>query len=139
MYIRSFLPADRNEVIDLWHTCGLVRPWNDPQRDLDRKLARDPELLLVGEIDGVVVATVMAGYDGHRGWLNYLAVAPTHQGTGIGRALIDDAERRLVDLGCPKVQLQVRLDNTDAVAFYERLGYAPYDVVDLGKRLIADD
>ena len=70
------MEADRDAVIELWRRCDLVRAWNDPHRDIDRKLARDPDLLLVGERDRVVVAAVMVGYDGHRGWVNYLAVDP---------------------------------------------------------------
>ncbi len=139
MRIRSFAPADRRDVIALWEACGLLRPWNDPERDIDRKLARDPELLLVGvDEGGAIVGSVMAGYDGHRGWINFLAVTPTRRGGGHGRALVEEAERRLVALGCPKVQLQVRIDNADAVGFYEALGYERADVIDLGKRLIAD-
>ena len=146
---RSFTPGDRTRVARLWETCGLTRPWNDPYRDIDRKLDRDAELLLVGEAPasdaadgttttGRVVATVMAGYDGHRGWINYLAVDPDHRGEGHGRTMMEAAETRLLALGCPKVNLQVRTDNPDAVAFYELLGYSVDPVVSMGRRLISD-
>jgi ribosomal protein S18 acetylase RimI-like enzyme len=146
---RSFIPGDRTRVARLWETCGLTRPWNDPCRDIDRKLDRDAELLLVGEAPaseaadgttttGRVVATVMAGYDGHRGWINYLAVDPDHRGEGHGRTMMEAAETRLLALGCPKVNLQVRTDNPDAVAFYELLGYSVDPVVSMGRRLISD-
>lgn len=146
---RSFTPGDRTRVARLWETCGLTRPWNDPYRDIDRKLDRNAELLLVGEAPaseaadgttttGRVVATVMAGYDGHRGWINYLAVDPDHRGEGHGRTMMEAAETRLLALGCPKVNLQVRTDNPDAVAFYELLGYSVDPVVSMGRRLISD-
>jgi|TARA_B100001105_G_scaffold98997_1_gene79102 ribosomal protein S18 acetylase RimI-like enzyme len=150
VHVRSFAPGDRTRVARLWEACGLTRPWNDPYRDIDRKLERDAELLLVGEAPasgaadgttttGRVVATVMAGYDGHRGWINYLAVDPDHRGEGHGRAMMEAAETRLLALGCPKVNLQVRTDNPDAVAFYEALGYSVDAVVSMGRRLITDD
>ena len=85
--------------------------------------------------DDRVVGTVIAGFDGRRGWLNYLAVAPEHRGRGLGRHLVHVAERDLAGRGCPKVNLQVRADNEEAVGFYEALGYADDGVVTLGKRL----
>ena len=147
MHVRDFREADRRALTALWEACGLTRPWNDPYRDIDRKLERDAGLLLVGEAPanqpadgttkaGKVIATVMAGYDGHRGWINYLAVDPDHQGEGHGRAMMKAAETRLLALGCPKVNLQVRTDNSDAVAFYEALGYSVDPVVSMGRRLI---
>ena len=149
IHVRSFTPGDRTRVARLWESCGLTRPWNDPYRDIDRKLDRDAELLLVGEVPaseaadgttttGRVVASVMAGYDGHRGWINYLAVDPDHRGEGHGRTMMEAAETRLLALGCPKVNLQVRTDNPDAVAFYELLGYSVDPVVSMGRRLISD-
>lgn len=139
MDIRPFREDDRPAVIDLWRRCDLVRPWNDPDHDIDRKLGRDSEGFLVGEVEGEVVASVMVGYEGHRGWVNYLAVDPDRWGSGWGRQLMDEAERQLVGLGCPKLNLQVRATNTDAVEFYRLLGYRIDDVVSMGKRLIADD
>ncbi len=138
MRIRSFDESDTEAVVALWRECGLTRPWNDPYTDIRRKLAVQRELFLVGESDGVVVASAMAGYDGHRGWVNYLAVAPPHRGAGHGRALMAEIEQRLEALGCPKLNLQVRADNEAALGFYRSLGYAPDAAVSLGKRLIAD-
>jgi ribosomal protein S18 acetylase RimI-like enzyme len=138
MRIRPFEETDRDRVIGLWDRCGLLRPWNDPRRDIARKLQVQRELFLVGEMDGQVVAAMMVGYEGHRGWVNYLAVDPELQGRGFGREMMAEAERRLSDLGCPKVQLQVRKENVEALAFYRRLGYTEDAVVNMGKRLIRD-
>ena len=138
--IRPFLAADEAEVIGLWQRCGLTRPWNDPAKDIRRKLAEQPELfgVLAGE-EGAVLGTVMAGYEGHRGWINYLAVEPSRQGQGLGRQLMDWAEARLRERGCPKINLQVRRGNEAVLAFYAALGYADDNVVSLGKRLEHDD
>jgi ribosomal protein S18 acetylase RimI-like enzyme len=138
MNIRPYHPDDEAAVIALWQECGLTRPWNDPREDIQRKLRVQPELFLVGEVAGRVIATVMAGYDGHRGWINYLAVATEHRQKGFGRALMAEAESLLHLAGCPKINLMVRTSNSKVIAFYERLGYRLDDVVCLGKRL-ADD
>ena len=137
--IRGFEPSDTDAVIRLWEACDLTRPWNDPHKDIARKIAVDDGLFLVGAADSAVVASVMAGYDGHRGWVNYLAVAPDRRGNGYGRALMLEAEARLAARGCPKVNLQVRATNSDALAFYERLGYAVDAAVSMGKRLESDE
>ncbi|MFO0691776.1 MAG: GNAT family acetyltransferase [Myxococcota bacterium] len=147
MHIRSFHPADEAALVRLWERCGLTRPWNDPHRDIARKLAVRPDLLLVailgvgyGEVpDGELVGSVMIGYEGHRGWINYLAVDPDARLRGLGRALMAEAELRLLREGCPKVNLQVRAGNEAVVAFYRRLGYAVEEMVGMGKRLIPDD
>ncbi|MCU1423991.1 MAG: family acetyltransferase [Microbacteriaceae bacterium] len=139
MQLRPFKPRDEPAVIDLWNVCKLTRPWNDPVKDIARKLTVQPELFLVGEIDDELVATAMFGFDGTRGWVHYLAVAPSHQGERLGRALMAEGERLLTNLGCPKLSLQVRTDNERVLGFYRALGYLPDDTVSLGKRLIADD
>lgn len=136
--IRTFDPADEAAVIALWQACGLVRPWNNPQRDIARKRTTQADMFLVATQNQTLVGTVMAGYDGHRGWVNYLAVQPQLQGLSVGRALMQAVESRLLERGCPKVNLQVRSSNTQVLAFYARLGYAQDDVVSLGKRLIPD-
>lgn len=138
MLIRAFQPGDGDAVVALWERCGLTRPWNDPRKDIARKLAVQPELFLVGEAGGAVIASVMAGYEGHRGWVNYLAVAPEHRGRGYGRTLMQEVEARLRELGCPKLNMQVRSANAAAMAFYRRLGYVADEAVALGKRLIPD-
>jgi ribosomal protein S18 acetylase RimI-like enzyme len=137
--IRIFEPADERAVFRLWQNCGLVVPWNDPHRDIVRKLEVQPELFLVGCLDGLIVASVMAGYEGHRGWINYLAVAPSHQRQGFGRMMMQEAERRLKDIGCPKINLQVRTSNVGVIEFYKRIGFKLDDVVCLGKRLESDE
>lgn len=138
MHTRAFVESDTEVVIDLWQTCGLTRPWNEPRKDIARKLLVQRELFLVGEVGGSVVATAMAGYDGHRGWVNYLAVHPETRGAGHGRALMAEIERLLEDRGCPKLNLQVRSDNEQALGFYRSLGYEVDAAVSLGKRLIPD-
>ena len=139
MEIRPFQDRDEADVIHLWERCGLLRPWNDPRKDIARKLRVQRELFLIGTIDGAVVASVMAGYEGHRGWVNYLAVDPQRRRQGLARALMSEVERRLRDIGCPKINLQIRRDNMDAISFYERLGYAEDAAVSFGKRLERDD
>ncbi len=139
--IRVFAPADTDAVISLWHECGLVRPWNDPVRDIERKVSDSPWGLLVAADSGRIVGAMMVGYDGHRGSINYLAVSSDHRSTGLGRALVEHAEALLVALGCPKVNLSVRADNSGAIGFYECVGYAiegSDHAVALGHRLIAD-
>ncbi len=126
-------------VISLWESCDLLRPWNDPEKDILRKRNVQPEMFLVGVLDDDVVATVMGGYEGHRGWVNYLAVAPEHCRKGLGRAMMAEAESLLKQTGCPKVNLQIRGTNTSAIEFYRRLGYHFDAVVSLGKRLEQDD
>ena len=138
MKVRTFHLADEAAIVALWEECKLTRPWNDPHKDIARKLAVQPELFLVGTMDNEVMASVMAGYEGHRGWMNYLAVAPRHRGRGYGRALVEKVERLLLERGCPKVGLLVRNTNKEAAEFYRRLGYAQDDSISLGKRLIAD-
>lgn len=139
MRIREFAEGDTERVIELWSCCGLLRPWNDPQKDIARKLQVQRELFMVGEVEGRLVAVVMIGYEGHRGWVNYLAVEPELQRHGLGREMMAEAERRARDLGCPKLQLQVRKDNAAALAFYRKLGYAEDAVISMGKRLIKDN
>jgi len=139
MLLRPFSPADESSVIQLWNDCGLTRPWNDPAKDIARKLTVQPEMFLVGESDGEIVATGMFGFDGTRGWVHYLAVAPGRQGESLGRQLMAEGERLLTAMGCPKLNLQVRSGNERVIGFYRALGYEPDGTVSLGKRLIADE
>ena len=126
-------------MVALWQACNLTRPWNDPRKDIARKRAVQRELFLVAELDGRIVGSVMGGYEGHRGWVNYLAVDDVERRSGLGRRLMDEIETRLRALGCPKLNLQVRGDNRAALAFYQKLGFAVDDAVSLGKRLEWDD
>jgi ribosomal protein S18 acetylase RimI-like enzyme len=139
MEIRQFQPADAEAVIQLWSDCGLVVPWNDPYKDIQRKLRVQSEMFLVGLSGDRLISSVMAGYDGHRGWINYLAVHPDHQQTGLGRLMMAKAEECLRAAGCPKINLQVRSSNVAVIAFYHALGFKADDTVSLGKRLEPDD
>jgi ribosomal protein S18 acetylase RimI-like enzyme len=136
--IRPFTEDDRDAVVALWDACDLTRPWNDPYRDIDRKVAHDPTGFVVGVRDGEVVATAMFGYDGHRGSVFYVAIRPDFENQGLGRALMDHIEDALLEAGCPKVNVMVRHDNKAAIAFYERIGYSTDAITGLGKRLISD-
>ena len=138
MNIRPFHPQDENAVIDLWRQCDLVRPQNDPRKDIARKLRADPDLFLVACDGPTVLGSVMAGYEGHRGWINYLAVAPPYRRRGIGRALMDAAEQALRARGCPKINLQVRSTNDAVIGFYRALGFTVDEVISMGKRLEHD-
>jgi ribosomal protein S18 acetylase RimI-like enzyme len=138
MKIRPYSSSDESTVVTLWQACGLTRPQNDPHKDIARKLKVNPELFLVAEAEGEVVGTVMAGYEGHRGWINYLAVTLRMRRQGLGRALMTEAERRLREAGCPKINLQVRPENREVLAFYASLGFAVEGAVSLGRRLVVD-
>ena len=139
MIISAFECADAVAVIKLWHRCELVRSWNDPQKDIDRKTIDRNGAFWVGRVDGIIMASVMIGYDGHRGSINYLAIDPAFKGQGYGRQLMQEAESFLISIGCPKISLCVRRDNKPVVQFYDTLGYKPDDVFCFGKRLIPDD
>lgn len=136
--IRPYNTGDESGVIDLWQRCKLTRPQNNPKLDIERKLKVNPELFLVGLIEREIIATAMGGYEGHRGWINYLAVDPHFQRNGLGRKMMDTIQSKLSKLGCPKINLQVREDNLEAVNFYKAIGYAQEPVLSMGKRLVQD-
>ena len=138
MDIRSFELTDSDQVVALWQSCGLVRPWNNPLLDIQRKVAVNDELFLVGDSSAGIVASVMGGYDGHRGWMNYLAVSPDYQRRGYATDLIACLEEKLLVIGCPKINLQIRTDNIAVQRFYRKLGFDVDDAVSMGKRLIPD-
>ncbi len=138
MNTSPFETTDPQAVIDLWKDCGLVVPWNDLVKDIERKLKVDRDLLLVGELAGEIVASVMEGYEGHRGWINYLAVSPRHRGKGYGRSIMEVVELAIAQKGCPKINLQIRGSNTDMASFYQAIGYDIENVISLGKRLEPD-
>ena len=138
MQIRPFLESDESAVIALWNACKLTRPWNDPRKDIARKLTVQRELFFVGVIHNDIVASVMAAFDGHRGWINYLAVHPDFQRRKLGATLMKYVEQRLLDAGCPKINLQVRSTNENILKFYRDIGYEQDDVISLGKRLLPD-
>lgn len=148
-HIRPFAEADTEAVVALWEEAGLTRPWNDPRLDIARKMAVQPQGFLVavshperatatGAPD-VVIGSIMSGYDGHRGWLYYVATAHSHRRQGVGRALVSAAEEVLAGLGCPKVQLMVREGNEQVLEFYGALGYERFSVSQTGKRLVVDE
>ncbi len=140
MHIQPFELHQEEAVIALWERCGLLRPWNDPALDIQRKLLVQPELFLVGSNgSGDVIASAMAGYDGHRAAVYYLAVDPAHQSRGAGRALMAEVEHRLLAMGCPKLNILIRTSNLAVRGFYDALGYKSEDVACMGKRLIADE
>jgi ribosomal protein S18 acetylase RimI-like enzyme len=136
--IRPFSTTDADAVVSLWQDCGLTRPWNDPHLDIDRKASCQSELFFVGSCENEIVASAMFGYDGHRGWVNYLAIAPAHRRQGYGAQMMFHGEAALLALGCPKINLQIRSENTDIAKFYEAIGYREDLVISMGKRLISD-
>ena len=136
--IRQFAPNDTNRVIFIWEQCDLVRKWNNPNFDIQRKLNFQKELFFVGLLNDEIIATAMFGYDGHRGWLNYFAVLPNFQKRGFGKQLMTFGEMALIEKGCPKLNLQIRNDNTKAINFYQKVGYKEDAAISFGKRLIED-
>ena len=139
LQIRPYRSNDEDAVVALWVACQLIGPLNNPHQDIVRKLRVNPEWFLVGELDGRIVATCMMGYEGHRGWINYLAVAPEYQRRGIARQIMDEAERLLREAGCPKINLQVRTANAQVIEFYKSIGFNVDAVVSMGKRLEVDE
>jgi ribosomal protein S18 acetylase RimI-like enzyme len=139
MVIRTFKREDEQQIIDLWQECNLTTAWNNPQRDIERKMQDSPELFFVGETDHTIVASCMAGYDGHRGWIYYLAVKPDHQRQGVASKIMNHAEEALSEIGCPKIDLMVRKTNHNVISFYHKIGYNDDPVVVLSKRLEVDE
>lgn len=139
MNIRPFRDGEEGALIALWQESKLATPQNDSKKDIERKLKVDPDLLLVAVQEKRIVGSVMGGYDGHRGWINYLAVSPDRRRQGIASKLMQSVEAALLLKGCPKINLQVRNANADALAFYSARGYLEDQVVGLGKRLIYDN
>jgi len=133
--IRKFTPIDKDRVINIWNICGLIVPSNNPEKDIELKMKFQHELFFVAELEGVIIGTVMTGYDGHRGWLNYLGVHPDYRGSGCGRALVEFSIKKLKELGCPKINLQIRSSNTGVIDFYSRLGFTEHDVISMQLRL----
>jgi ribosomal protein S18 acetylase RimI-like enzyme len=125
----------QDAVVDLWKKCNLVVPQNNPVEDIQKKIDFQPKLFFVALLNDKVIGSVMVGYEGHRGWINYLAVQPCCQRRGYGKGLVEEAINELKKLGCLKVNLQVRRSNVSAVEFYKHLGFKEDEVVSLGKRL----
>lgn len=134
--IRPYEMSDESAVIGLWgEAFPRNPPWNAPAKNIRTKLTVQPELFVVAEFDELVIGTAMAGFDGHRGWVYFLAVAKAHRRRGVGQALMRHVEAALRDLGCAKLNLQVREDNEDALSFYRRIGFSPDARISMGKRL----
>ena len=138
LLIRPFKEVDEEELVTLWKICKLTVPWNDPYKDIARKIKVQPELLLVGQLEDKLIASVMAGYDGHRGWINYFAVHPNFQARGYGGQLMENVEDRLRKLGCPKMNLQIREGNDNVFSYYQKLGFIEEKRINMGKRLEND-
>ncbi|WP_343559997.1 GNAT family acetyltransferase [Kiloniella sp. b19] len=141
MEIRSFRESDRASLISLWQRCDLTRPWNDPDRDVDRRVLHGEsgnEGILLAFGEGSLIGAVMFGYDGHRGSVNYLCVDPEHRRSGLAGVLMQAVEEKLRAQGCPKINLMVRTGNLSVRDFYHAIGYEDQEVVVLGKRLIED-
>jgi ribosomal protein S18 acetylase RimI-like enzyme len=139
MRIRQFEPKDQEKVIALWRKVGIIRVTNDPENDIEKKLAHSPELFLVAEVDGDIAGSVMIGYEGHRGWIYYLGVSPELQRTKIGTALMQRAEELLRERRCPKINLMIRKSNLQVIEFYKQIGFLEDEVICMGKRLIYDN
>lgn len=136
LIVRPYAETDEAQVIQLWREVFPDNPsWNVPKTDIERKLTIQRELFLVGDLGGEIVATVMAGFDGHRGWVHLVAVSPKYRQQGFGQAVMVEAEKRLREIGCTKVNLQVRATNEAVIAFYKKLGYSVEERVSMGKRL----
>jgi len=135
MEISGLTAAEADLTAALWDEAGLVRAWNDPHADIAAALACPTSTILAARDGGRIVGTVMAGYDGHRGWLYYVAVAADQRGTGLGRALVDAAEQWLAAQGARVIRLMVRADNDVVTGFYEALGYEDGQMIVMGKRL----
>ena len=135
MDVRELTAVDRAAATALWTEAGLVRPWNDPDGDFDRALGGSSSCVLGASDQDGLAATVMVGHDGHRGWLYYLAVSPRRRREGLGRRMVDEAERWLHDRGSVKVNLMVRHGNAEALGFYQHLGYADAGVTVLARWL----
>lgn len=134
--IRPYQDHDESGVVALWRAAFASTPArNEPLSVIRRKREVQPDLFLVGEVEGDVVATVIAGYDGHRGWVYHVAVAANVRRHGYGRAVMAAAEAQLRALGCAKLNLQINRSNAEVVAFYEALGYAVEDRISMGKPL----
>jgi ribosomal protein S18 acetylase RimI-like enzyme len=138
--IRPYRPEDEPAVVALWRRIFPDAPaHNVPELDIRRKMRVQPELFLLAVEGARLVGTAMGGYDGHRGWVYYLAVLPEHRRRGVGRALLRRLETELAARGCPKINLQVRSTNRPAADFYRCLGYELEDRISMGKRLESED
>ena len=134
--LRQYIPADQNDLVELWSVCGLLRPWNDPLEDIHLCVNMPSSELVVADSAGQLIGSAMLGHDGHRGWVYYLAVHPNWQRNGIGRSLMSYAEGWMDQHQVPKIQAMIRADNLPVRGFYRRLGYQDNDAQVVEKILI---
>ena len=138
LLIRPFKEGDEEALVSLWKMCKLTVPWNNPYKDIARKLKVQAKLFLVGYLEDKLIVSVMAGYDGHRGWINYFAVHLDFQARGYGKQLMDNVKNGLRELGCPKINLQIREENDKVFTYYQKLGFVEEKRINMGKRLEDD-
>ena len=138
LLIRPFKEGDEEALVSLWNICKLTTPWKNPYKDISRKLKVQPELFFVGFLEENLIASVMAGYDGHRGWINYFAIHPDFQERGYGKQLMDNVENKLRELGCPKINLQIREGNDKVLSYYQKLGFVEEKRINMAKRIEND-
>ena len=136
---RLFSIKDKQSVLKLWKTCNLIVSWNDPEKDILRKLSVRDDLFILAEINKKIIATAMGGYDGHRGYIYYLAVLPEFQKKGVGSKILSVVEKKLLKIGCPKINLFVRNTNIQVKSFYKKNQYTFQESEIYGKRLILDN
>lgn len=136
LHIRPFRMEERDALLALWQACGITAWELAPRITIQKKVSHSPEGFLVGIVCGELVASLIVGYDGLRGWLYRLAVLPSYRRRGIGRVLIEHAENWLRDRGCVRVKLQVELPGAEAVDFYRALGYEQQELVSMSKWLV---
>lgn len=137
--IRPFVIEDTDGVLEVWSLAGMTTPERNPRADIQKKLRHSPESFFVGMLEGKVAATVMVGYDGHRGWIYSLAVRPDLQRKGIGRQMMEEAENWLRQQGCPQAKLQIDEARSDVAGFYKKLGYEVHPLVSMAKWFRASD
>ena len=137
--ISTFENRYRSQVIDLWNQCNLIKSWNDPNKDINRKLKINDNLFLIVQFNEIIIGSAMGGYDGHRGSVYYLSVDPKYQNKGIGKILMKEIEKRLVAVGCPKINIFIRNSNIEVKEFYQSIDYEKQDSLVYGKRLIPDN
>ena len=139
LLIRPFKEGDEEALVSLWNMCKLTVPWNNPYKDIARKLKVQSDLFLMGYLEDKLIASIIAGYDGHRGWINYFGVHPDFQGRGYGKQLMNNVEKRLRELGCPKINLQIREVNDKVLSYYQKLGFVEEKRINMGKRIENDE
>ena len=137
--ISVFKDKYRSQVIDLWEQCNLIKYWNDPDKDINRKLKVNDNLFLIVEFNKIIIGSAMAGYDGHRGSVYYLSIGPKYQNKGVGKILMKEIEKRLISIGCPKINIFIRNSNIEVKEFYQSINYEEQNSLVYGKRLIADN